>query len=103
MPRQAKALVESPALTLQSLPACRLMPIDETMSFPVRHLFLHLLAGGVMPIHDSRTANQVQAARFRTGLPNQATNRRVLAMAEGTAQGRRALRRFSPLLCKPQT
>ena len=33
-----------------------------------------------MPIHELQAGNQVQAARFRTGLPKQTSNRRVLAM-----------------------
>src|SRR3989440_10382595 len=67
------------------------MPIDETISFPVRHHFLHLLAGGVMPIHDLRTANQEQAARLRTGLPNPVSNRRVLAISRRNGPAREGL------------
>jgi diguanylate cyclase (GGDEF)-like protein len=33
-----------------------------------------------MPTHELRADSQLQAARFRTGLPNQISNRRVLAM-----------------------
>jgi len=44
-----------------------------------------------MPIHELRTANQLQAARFRTGLPNQVTNRRVLAMGRRNGPGKEGL------------
>ena len=44
-----------------------------------------------MPIHELRTANQLQAGRFRTGLPNQATNRRVLAMGRRNGPGKEGL------------
>src|SRR2546430_14484396 len=44
-----------------------------------------------MPIHELRTANQLQAARFRAGLPNQATNRRVLAMGRRNGPGKEGL------------
>src|SRR6267154_6567215 len=44
-----------------------------------------------MAIHELRTANQVQAARFRTGLPNQVANRRVLAMGRRNGPAKEGL------------
>ena len=44
-----------------------------------------------MPIHELQADNEGQAARFRTGLPNQLSNRRVLAMGRRNGPAKEGL------------